>query len=126
MDTITSKMTHEWWAKSIHRLVGRRLKTIRERPPKLTQDRLAKASKLVSRSSIANIERGLQGTSLLQLYVLAQALGVQPSDLLPPREEIFGTKPDPLTSLSRRLRPEERTWVERIRRTTGKEEVDDA
>ncbi len=40
----------------------------------------------ISRASLANIEKGRQRILLHQLYALANALKLQPSDLLPPPE----------------------------------------
>jgi transcriptional regulator with XRE-family HTH domain len=49
----------------------------------MSQDAFAKAVGL-SRTSITNIERGRQPVSLHTLYSMADILGVEPADLLPP------------------------------------------
>ena len=48
----------------------------------LTQEELAEAARL-SRPSIVNIEAGRQGVTLATLYRLADALGLEPGQLLP-------------------------------------------
>jgi len=48
----------------------------------LRQDEVASGAKL-SRTSIVNIERGRQGVALSTVYRLAEALGVDPCELLP-------------------------------------------
>lgn len=61
---------------------GMRLRDIRtERGVK--QEQLARRAGL-SRTSVVNIEKGRQGVALSTLYRLAEALELQPGDLLPP------------------------------------------
>lgn len=60
---------------------GRMLARCRERAG-LTQEKLAGLVGL-SRTSVANIERGRQPVQLHTLYVVADALGVEIPDLLP-------------------------------------------
>lgn len=104
------------WATALHRAVGQRLQRIRtkrESAP-LTQQQLADRTRgMLSRSSIANIERGRQGISLEQLMVLAEALEVEAVAILPSRNEVFGTQADLLSSLE--LGEQDRAWIERIR-----------
>lgn len=50
----------------------------------LTQEDVSKRVGL-SRTSITNIEKGRQHVSLHVLYLLANAIGISPSDLLPPK-----------------------------------------
>lgn len=52
------------------------------RSAELTQERLADQVGL-SRTSITNIEKGRQHVTLYVLFLLADALNVKPSDLLP-------------------------------------------
>ena len=52
----------------------------------MTQERLGTLVGL-SRTSITNIEKGRQQVSLQQLYRIAEALGIAPDVLLPPRRE---------------------------------------
>lgn len=113
-------MTKASWAKAIDRLVGARIEARRRKavppPRKLTQDGLSRRTKgVVSRSSIANIERGLQGVSLMQLYALARALNVEARELLPSLNDVFRMEEEPFASLSRKLPQEEQAWVERVR-----------
>ncbi len=59
-----------------------KLKELRERR-KMTQEELANASG-VSRTTIANIERGVEtSTTIGTIAKLAEALGVTPAKLLP-------------------------------------------
>lgn len=63
----------------------------------MTQERLASRLE-ISRASLANIEIGRQRILVHQLYSIAQAIGLQPSDLLPPfnREPMNETTDLPL------------------------------
>jgi transcriptional regulator with XRE-family HTH domain len=62
---------------------GRLLREARERPnTKLTQQQLATKVGL-SRTSITNIESGKQHISLQMLFILANAVGAKPGQLLP-------------------------------------------
>jgi transcriptional regulator with XRE-family HTH domain len=51
--------------------------------PRLTQEKLAQRVG-ISRASLANIEVGRQSVLVHQLYALAEALKLNPSDFLPP------------------------------------------
>lgn len=66
-------------------LFGRKLKAAR-RGAKLTQQEVADRVGL-TRTSVTNIERGTQHISLRQLYLLAAAVGLQPSEMLPDHNE---------------------------------------
>src|SRR5580704_1025560 len=55
----------------------------------LTQQEIAERVGL-TRTSITNIERGIQHISLRQLYLLAAAVGLHPAQLLPLPEEATG------------------------------------
>ena len=48
----------------------------------LTQEELAKRTKIFSRTSITNIESGRQKMTILTLIAVSRALGVAPADLL--------------------------------------------
>jgi transcriptional regulator with XRE-family HTH domain len=72
-------------AHRIYRAFGARVKSERDAVG-MTQEELATAVGL-SRSSIANIERGTQAVSLDALYRIASALDRDPAELLPSREE---------------------------------------
>lgn len=66
--------------KEIKKLFGERLREIRKRKG-LSQDTLALACEL-DRTYIGGVERGERNISLLNIYKIADALGVQPKDLL--------------------------------------------
>lgn len=65
----------------VYREFGRRVRRCRK-DAKLSQEELASRVSL-SRTSITNIERGRQRVPLHSLFVLAAAVGVDPSVLLP-------------------------------------------
>ena len=100
----------------MNELIGARLTTARrERPGHITQQRLADmAKKLVSRSSVANIERGRQGISLQQLYVLARILKIEVQELLPAVEEVFQEAMDPISRVGKSAKPKDRKWLESV------------
>jgi transcriptional regulator with XRE-family HTH domain len=79
----------------------------------LTQQKLA-ARLGISRASLANIETGRQKVLVHQLYTFATALGLQPSDLLPPP-----TGPDldgdwAALPLPEGLKPEQKRQIARL------------
>ncbi len=57
----------------------------------LTQEALALESG-VTRNMLIHIEHGSRGVSFERLYDLADALGVEPAALLPPREAALGVE----------------------------------
>lgn len=57
------------------------------RNAKLTQEELAAKINL-SRSALANIERGNQGVTLVLIFSIAQAFNMQPADLIPAIESL--------------------------------------
>jgi transcriptional regulator with XRE-family HTH domain len=121
-------MTQTPWAKSLNRMVGERLQRLRKSvaPKPLTQSELAdRTERILSRSSIASIETGLQGISLAQLYALAQALGVETSALLPPREEVIQRKPRTLDTLGEKLGKTDRAWIQRVQQAATSRRGDD-
>lgn len=65
---------------------GERLREIRKNDG-MSQDALGRRAGL-SRTSITNIEQGRQHVSLDVLYRLADALGLEPSQLLPAKETL--------------------------------------
>lgn len=72
---------------------GRQLRTAR-REARLTQQEVAERMGL-TRTSVTNIERGIQHISLRQLYLLAAAVGLHPAELLPsPGESSEGLLPE--------------------------------
>jgi len=66
-------------------LFGRQLRVTR-REAGLTQQQVADRVGL-TRTSVTNIERGMQHISLRQLYLFAAAVGLHPAQLLPRPED---------------------------------------
>ena len=67
---------------------GRNVRRFREREGfGLSQDALSKRVGL-SRTSVTNIEKGRQQVPLHALYAFADALGVEPSELLPDKKSL--------------------------------------
>jgi len=100
-------------ATGIYREIGRRIAaTRRQRKPRLSQKDLAEAVDL-SRTSVVNIERGRHRIQIHVLYVIAQMLGVEPHDLLPPlvRGDDGAALP---TSFMKLLLPKEQAAVKRL------------
>lgn len=64
-----------------------KLLATRRAESRMSQEAFAKAVGL-SRTSITNIERGRQPITLHTLYSMADILGVEPADLLPPASKI--------------------------------------
>lgn len=111
-----------WW-KSLNLLVGERLQRNRHlaSPKPLTQQELSERTEsTLSRSSIASIERGLQGISLAQLYALAKALNVEPGDLLPSRVEVFAASKEGVEELVRNSSPAVATFLRKVQGTRTK------
>lgn len=65
----------------LYKQIGSLIKNRRGRL-RITQEKLAQRL-VISRASLANIETGRQNLSVHQLYLLASALDLNPSDLLP-------------------------------------------
>ena len=104
----------------LYKAVGSRIAQVRRAAePALTQERLAGLSQL-SRSAIANIERGRQRLALHHLYLIAQALGVEPAALLPPTVDV--------AAFAQLQNLKEREWFAKIARkpVPGSEEQGDA
>ena len=73
---------------------GRQVRAARSEA-RLTQQEVAERVGL-TRTSVTNIERGIQHISLRQLYLLAAAVGLHPAQLLPrPEEAVEGVLPEP-------------------------------
>ncbi len=64
----------------MRRLVGQNFRKLRERQG-LTQEAVADASGF-SQQYLSDLERGRRNPTVISLYELAQALGVEPVDLL--------------------------------------------
>lgn len=73
----------------LYEAIGIKIRTLRKsiKPTPVTQEKLAKKIGL-KRTSIANIEKGLQTISLYQIYLISDALNVTIEDLLPKKLEI--------------------------------------
>ena len=64
--------------------------------PRVTQVELAaRSGGLLSRSAIANIESGRQRVAMYHLYVIAEALGCAPQELLPAIGDVEQQEPTP-------------------------------
>lgn len=109
MATTTPDALHVW--------LGRRVAALRlaANPKPLTQQELANRSRgRISRSTLANIERGAQGIAFAQLMVLAEALDVEPRDLVPSRAELSGQSETIEQKLGAQSKGDRR-WLESIR-----------
>lgn len=67
---------------SLNKVVGLRIRELRKRIKKLTQEGLAKKMG-VNRSVVAKLEAGLQSISILQLYQIGMILNEDPKAFLP-------------------------------------------
>lgn len=67
-------------SKDPRKIFGDRIKEIRQQAG-LSQEKLAEACGL-HRTYVGGVERGERNVSLLNIVVLARALGVKPADLL--------------------------------------------
>lgn len=114
---LSPRMPQPPWAKPLNRLVGDRIQHLRRsRTPKpLTQRQLSERTRAtLTRSSIASIERGLQGISLAQLYALAQALEVEPAELLPTRAEVLPTQMRKVEELLKESTPQVASFLRQV------------
>jgi len=95
----------------------------------MSQEAFAKAVGL-SRTSITNIERGRQPISLHTLYFMADILGVEPADLLPPAPTntmAFALSGEPESKLTaqekeqlEKLSAKESNWLRKITKSAPK------
>ncbi len=76
---------HDGEVDDLYTLFGRQLRATR-REAGLTQQEVAERVGL-TRTSITNIERGMQHISLRQLYLFAAAVGLHPAQMLPRPED---------------------------------------
>ena len=83
---------------NLFRTVGERIRDHRKRS-KLTQARLAELLGL-ERTSITNIEKGLQKPPLGVLYQLCAYLNLSPAELLPPLTEVLVASETPTESVT--------------------------
>jgi len=95
---IWARLRHTVAVDRLYRQFGNRLRESRL-DAKLTQDEVAERVGL-KRTSITNIECGRQHIALHQLFLLADAVGVGPIDLLPDNETAMQElRPDQLEQL---------------------------
>jgi transcriptional regulator with XRE-family HTH domain len=89
----------------------------------LTQEALAERVGL-SRTSITNIEKGRQHVSIHILFSLANALGIEPAELLPEKKAAFNLEMmDQELLKESRLGQEAKEWVQRIIKPEGDDHV---
>jgi len=82
---ILLNLRHDGVVDDLYALFGRQLRVTR-REAGLTQQQVADRVGL-TRTSVTNIERGMQHISLRQLYLFAAAVGLHPAQLLPRPED---------------------------------------
>lgn len=101
----------------LYRRLGGRVRQFREERPALTQTELSEKVGL-SRTSIANIERGRQHPPLHVIWGIAEALEVDLGELLPPKHEVVGSPStgDPKTErkVRERLDDEDEDTIRRV------------
>jgi transcriptional regulator with XRE-family HTH domain len=95
-----------------YRLLGQRIRQLRtERPSgKINQSELAAKTSL-TRTSIANIEAARQRVTCHALFDIAQALGVNPAELLPDWESLSSANPKERPEVPAGLGDEARAWI---------------
>jgi transcriptional regulator with XRE-family HTH domain len=111
----------------LYRAFGQQLRRMRQRS-RLTQEQLGRRVGL-SRTSITNMEKGMQHASLHHLFEFAKALGVTPADLLPeePTRAEETRLPSRIKGELRRLPEEDQAWVMKIvRKSTAERDGGDA
>lgn len=91
---IRASFRHDGAVDDLYAQFGRQVRAARSEA-RLTQQEVAERVGL-TRTSVTNIERGIQHISLRQLYLLAAAVGLHPAQLLPrPEEATEGVLPEP-------------------------------
>lgn len=93
-----------------YRSLGSLVRKIREESG-LTQDQLAQKIGL-TRTSITNLEHGRQKIQVHVLYELANALGVEPADLLPLNPDAKKDRTD--IKDRHNMEPKEIDWVAKV------------
>jgi transcriptional regulator with XRE-family HTH domain len=90
---ILNGFRHDGGVDDLYAQFGRQVRAAR-REARLTQQEVAQRVGL-TRTSVTNIERGIQHINLRQLYLLASAVGLHPEQLLPrPEEATEGILPE--------------------------------
>lgn len=95
---------------NFYRFLGERIAQFR-RGQRLTQERLA-ATAGISRSSLANIEKGRQLVGVHLLVKFAQTLGLPVGDLIPLEIKAFSTAD--IEQKLAELQENERAWVMKV------------
>lgn len=111
---------------AIYKELGRKIKLARNNA-KLSQELLAKRIGL-SRSSVTNIEKGRQHIPFHMLFQIADALGLNPIALIPPKNENkhpLTNKLDKKLSRDGTLEEEGKFWVQSVIKSKIKEEDND-
>ena len=104
---------------SLYEEFGRGLRSARK-AANLTQEALAERIGL-SRTSITNIEKGRQHVALHMLFSLANAVGVEPEELLPQKESVYKLEMiDQELLKETRLGQEGKEWLQRIIKPRGR------
>jgi len=92
---------------AFYRLVGARIRSLRG---KLSQEQLAKAIHM-TRTSVVNIETGQQKLLVHNLFRIAEALNIKPSDIIAPLEPTGGEMPP--FPVSEHVHPDVNQWITR-------------
>jgi|SRR5579864_3230751 len=97
----------------LYREFGRSLRE-RRKAAGLSQNELASRAAM-SRTSITNIEQGRQHVSLHILYILADAVGAKPADLLPDSAILVQANSELEKKLGKVPLPEDgKDWIRRL------------
>ena len=88
----------------LYKRLGERIREFRKETPSRTQTELGDEVEL-SRTSIANIERGRQHPPLHVIWKIAEALKVDLGELLPSKHEVAGLPSD--------VDPETARWIQK-------------
>ena len=93
--------------------IGEKIREYRENKLKVTQEEFAARIGL-SRPSIANIEKGRQQISVLQLVVFSGVLGIPAEKLIPTQEE---SSDEPLSASLPQRASHFKDWVDQLQGT---------
>lgn len=111
---ICSVGRHTPLVEALYRAFGRALREAREQA-QLTQRQVAERVGL-TRTSVTNIERGNQHIALHQLFLLASAVGVEPTALLPSDDAALEELVPARALKNLEADPEEREFAVRVLR----------
>lgn len=96
---------------TLYRDIGEKIRELRETKLRVSQDELALRLGM-SRPSIANIEKGGQQISVLQLLLVANVLGVPPQYFLPSND--ISSENSLLDSIPMDADPKFRAWISEL------------